>query len=85
MCKIHSAIYELSKHAKSDILVCSTGHLHIEGKLHKCNWVEGENKCYDEVVTLTDALVTTDNEYKKEYKWINIPTKRINAFAFKNS
>ena len=83
MCKIHSAIYELSQHVESDILVCSVNNLHIEGRIHKCDWQKDNNKCYDDIVTLTDAIATSDNGYIKEYKWINIPTKHIGAFAFK--
>ena len=84
MCKIYDAIYELSQHTESNILICSLNHLKIEGELHKCMCDFNESKCYDGVITLKNAVVTCKNdEYKKEYEWINISSKHIQAFAFK--
>jgi len=84
MCKTYDAIYELAKHAESDILICALGHKKIEGHLHKCNSEFHEDKCYDGIVTLKDATVTCfKDENVKEYTWINIPSKHIQAFAFK--
>ena len=82
MCKTYEAIYDLAKKMESDILICSLNHLKVEGQLHKCDSDEG--KCYESVVTLKDAIVTCPHtDYKQEYRWINIPSKHIQAFAFK--
>jgi len=82
MCKTYEAIYDLAKKMESDILICSLNHLKIEGQLHKCDSDEG--KCYKSVVTLKDAVATCPHtDYKQEYRWINIPSKHIQAFAFK--
>ncbi len=84
MCKTYDAIYELSKHTESDILICSLGNLKIEGQLYKCCKEMGHEKCYEGIVTLKDAIVRWhEGEYRKEYKWLNIPSKHIKAFAFK--
>lgn len=85
MCKIHKAIYELAKHVNSDILVCTTGNLHFEGQLHKCNWGEDNNACYEDIITLKNVKVSNyDNMQTREYEWVNIASSRINAFSFKN-
>ena len=84
MCKVHKAIYELAQHVNSDILICTTGNLHFEGVLHKCDWGEGNNACYDAIVTLKDVKVSNyDNRQTREYKWVNISSERIDAFSFK--
>ncbi len=84
MCKTYDAIYNLSKHTESDVLICRLNSIKIEGNLHKCCEEMGQEKCYEGIITLTDATVTSlKNEYQKEYKWINIPSKHIQAFAFK--
>ncbi len=82
MCKTFDAVYELSEHVESDILICFLNHLKIEGKLHKCDKKEG--KCYDDVITLKDAVVTCPKSgYSQEYTWLNVPSKHIQSFAFK--
>ena len=84
MCKTYDAIYELSKHTESDILLCFLRNKRIEGQLHMCDSKFHENRCYEGVITLKDAVVTCRNEdYLREYKWINIPSKYIETFAFK--
>ena len=84
MCKVYDSIYELSKHAKSDVLICYLNHLKVEGHLHKCNSEFHGDKCYDGVVTLKDANIRClKTETTKEFAWINIPSKQIQAFAFK--
>lgn len=84
MCKIYDAIYELSNYAKTDILICSVGHLNVEGKLYKCCAEFGDEKCYEGVITLKDAIVHCSHSGEnKEYKWFNISSKHIDAFAFK--
>ena len=84
MCKTYDAIYELAQHSESDILICSLNNAKIEGKLHRCNCDFKDNRCYDGVITLKNAIVTCyKTEYKKEYEWINIASKHIQAFAFK--
>lgn len=85
MCKTYDAIYELSNHVESDILICSLGHLKVEGQLYKCKEdLFGNSECYDAVVTLKDATVSCHKgEYTKQYKWFNISSKHIQAFAFK--
>lgn len=82
MCKTYEAIYDLAKRMESDTLICSLNHLKIEGTLHKCDTNDG--KCYENVITLKDAIATYPHtDYKQEYHWINIPSKYIQAFAFK--
>lgn len=84
MCKIQDAIYELVNHVKSDTLICSLGDITIEGKLHQCECGFSDCKCYDGVITLENAVVKCcKNDYKKEYRWINISSKQIKAFSFK--
>lgn len=87
MCKMYDAIYELSNHVESDILICSLGHLKVEGTMHKCNELFGEDECYDGVITLKDVKVTcysaNGDEKTKEYKWFNVASKHIQGFAFK--
>ena len=83
MYKINSAIYELLRHVKSDILICVTGNLHIEGQVHRCDWEEGTDECYSDIVTLKNATVTSKGDEPRHYEWINIPAHLINAFAFK--
>ena len=84
MCKTYDAIYELVNHTESDVLICFLDNVKIEGKLYKCDYEMGKEKCYDGIITLKDAIVTCRNEdYVKEYKWINIPSKYIETFAFK--
>ncbi len=84
MCKVHKAIYELSNHVDSDILICTTGHLHFEGELHKCDWDADNNACYDDIITLKNVKVSNyDNQQTREYSWVNISSKRIDAFSFK--
>ena len=51
MCKVHKAIYELSKHVQSNILICTTGNLHFEGELHKCDWDKENDASYSDNVT----------------------------------
>ena len=70
MCKIHKAIYELLEHVDSDILICSTGNLRIEGQVHRCEWYTESSECYDSIVTLKDAHVKCENGHSEEYKWI---------------
>ena len=83
MCKTYEAIYDLSKKMESDVLICSLNHLKIEGQLYKCDHKDG--KCYEEIVTLKDAVVyCPKSDYQQEYGWINIPSKYIQAFTFKN-
>jgi len=85
MCKVHKAIYELAQHVNSNILICTTGNLHFEGELHKCNWEGANNACYDDIITLKNVKVSNyDNTPSREYEWVNISSKRINAFSFKN-
>ena len=82
MCKTYDAIYDLAKSMESDELICSLNHLKIEGKLYKCDSKDG--KCYDDVITLKDAVaICPQSDYRQEYSWINIPSKYIQAFAFK--
>lgn len=84
MCKTYSAIYELAKNSESKILICSLNHLKIEGELHRCKCDFQDNKCYDGIITLKNAVVTSSkNEYRQEYDWINISSKYIQAFTFK--
>ena len=85
MCKVHKAIYELAKFVNSNILICTTGNLHFEGELHKCDWNEENDACYDDIVTLRNVKVSNyDNMQTREYEWVNISSKRIDAFSFKN-
>lgn len=85
MCKTYDAIYELSNHVESDILICALGHLKVEGQLYKCREeLFSSDECYDGVITLKDATVSClKGEHKKQYKWFNISSKHIQAFAFK--
>ncbi len=84
MCKTYDAIYELSNHVESNILICSLNHLKIEGELHNCCDIFDTKECYEGIITLKDAKVYCHTtQTTKEYKWLNIPTKHIQAFAFK--
>ena len=84
MCKTYDAIYELSKYVESDILICSLEHMKIEGQLYKCCSEMGKEKCYEGIITLKNAVITCcKNHEEKHFKWINIPSKFIQAFAFK--
>jgi len=88
MCKTYDAIYELSKHVDSNILICSINHAKIEGELHKCGEVKEEpekfGKCYDGVITLKNAKVTCKQTNEiHEFSWLNISSKHIQMFAFK--
>lgn len=84
MCKTYDAIYELARHSKSDILICSLNHLKVEGILHKCKCDFQDNKCYDGIVTLKNAVVSCcGTDYRQEYEWLNISSKYIQAFTFK--
>ncbi len=84
MCATYDAIYELSNHVESDILICSLNHLKVEGRLYNCEKEFGEKECYDGIITLKDAIVKCpESDYTKEYKWLNISSKHILAFAFK--
>ena len=84
MCKTYDAIYELSNYTKSDILICLTGCMRIEGKLYKCCAEFGDEKCYEGIITLKDAVVKcTHDDNTKEFKWFNVPSKHITSFAFK--
>ena len=82
MYKINSAIYELLRHVESDTLICVTGNLRIVGTVHRCDWEEGTDECYNDIVTLKNATVTSKGEETRHYSWINIPAHLINAFAF---
>ena len=82
MCKTYDAIYDLAKTMETEEVILSLNHVKIEGYLYKCDSKDG--KCYQEVVTLKDAVVECPkSNYRQEYKWINIPSKHIQAFAFK--
>ena len=83
MCKTYDAIYELARHVESNILICCLRHTKIEGELYRC--CENEDcKCYDGVVTLKDAIVTCHaTGAQKQFKWLNVAPKSIEAFAFK--
>ena len=84
MCKTYDAVYKLAQQVESDILICSLPNVKVEGQLHKCGCEFDDNKCYDDIITLKDAVVTchkTNNT--REYKWLNIPSKNILMFAFK--
>ncbi len=89
MCKTYDAIWELSKHAKSNTLICSLNHAKIEGELFRCSFHDDSNKakngeCYDGIITLKNATVSCPKDgYSHEYEWINISSKHIQAFAFK--
>lgn len=84
MCKTYDAIYELSKHTESDVLICFLDDVKIEGLLYRCEYEMGSEKCYDEIITLKDAKVKCSHTQEvKEFAWINIPSKKIMAFAFK--
>ena len=83
MCKIYDAIYELSNHVESDILICSVGHVKVEGHLYKCCQEFGKEKCYDGIITLKEAVVKSCKDEQKEYKWLNISSKHIDMFSFK--
>jgi len=82
MCKTYDAIFELSNYTESNILICSLHGMKIEGELHKCYEEMGQEECYKGIITLKNAKIhCSDGE--KEYKWINIPSRHIQAFAFK--
>lgn len=84
MCKTYEAIYQLKDYVESDILICYLNHLKVEGTLHSCDCNFKESRCYDGIVTLKDATVyCPKTDYKKEFAWLNIPSKKIEAFAFK--
>lgn len=84
MCKMYEAIYELSEHVESDVLICCLGHKTVEGTLHKCNEIFDTDECYEGVITLKDAVVKCHQSNEtKEYKWLNIGAKHIQMFAFK--
>lgn len=84
MCKIYDAIYELAKHVESNVLICSVGHLKIEGELHKCDCITNDCKCYDGIITLKDVIIKCHKSGEEmKYKWLNISSKHIQAFAFK--
>lgn len=82
MCKTYDAIYKLVKKTESNVIILWVGSKKISGELYMCD----DGKCYDEVVTIKDAIVEDcrhkDCEYK-EYKWLNIPSHSISAFTFK--
>ena len=82
MCKTYEAIYELLKHVKSNILICTTSQLKIEGELHRCTKEFSHDECYKGIITLKNATVKAF-EYEKHYEWLNIPSKHIQTFAFK--
>ena len=83
MCKTYDAIHKLAKKTESDAIVLWVGHKKVSGKLYTCD----EGKCYDEIVTLEDAVVEHchgDKECQyREVKWLNIPSHHIKAFTFK--
>ncbi len=92
MCKTYDAVYELAKHAQSNILICFMGDCCIEGTLYSCEEEMGKQKCYDEVITLKDVKIKhhhaginleMNQNHEKEFAWLNIPSKHIKAFAFK--
>ena len=88
MCKIYDAIYDLSKHTESNVLICSLAHSKIEGELYKCGEVKDEphalGKCYEGVVTLKNVKVMCkQTQETHEFAWLNISSKHIQAFAFK--
>lgn len=83
MCKTYDAIYELSEHVESDVLICFLGHFKVEGVLHKCE-DNKKGKCLKDVVTLENAKVMCpEHNYEKEYAWLNVPSHHIQTFAFK--
>ncbi len=84
MCKTYDAIYELSKYTESDVLICFLDHAKMEGKLYKCDYEMGSEKCYEGIITLKDAKVKcAQTGEEKDFAWINIASKQIKAFAFK--
>ncbi len=84
MCKTYDAIYELSNHVESNILICVLNHFKVEGELHSCGDIFGQKECYEGIITLKDAKVhCPKTNTTKEFKWFNISSKHIEAFAFK--
>ena len=87
MCKTYDAIYELVNYTESDVLICFLDNVKIEGKLYKCDYEMGKEKCYDGIITLKDAKIKCFNSHhddkEKEFAWINIPSRQIKAFAYK--
>ena len=83
MCKTFEAIHKLAKKMDSDSVMVWVGLKKISGRLYTCE----DGKCLDEVVTLQDAVVEDCNHPDgcqfREYKWLNIPSHKINAFTFK--
>ena len=80
MCKTYDAIIELSKYMKSNILILSVGKLKIEGELYACE----DERCYKDIITLKDAKIGCfKTDETKHFKWMNIPSAHISAFAFK--
>ncbi len=83
MCKTYEAIQEISKTAESDVVILWVGHKKVSGKLYNCE----DGKCYENIVTLQDAIVESCKEDGEcsffEFKWLNIPARAIKAFTFK--
>lgn len=80
MCKTYDAIFEIRKNVDSAYLVLWIDNLKIKGELHMCD----EHKCkLKDVITLQNATtycMKSGNEH--HYKWLNIPSHWIRAFAF---
>ena len=82
MCKTYDAIYEIAKFVESNVLICRTSNARFEGQVYKCDCYSNDCKCIDGIITLKDAVVTYSNGQTKEYSWVNIAAKHIEAFSF---
>lgn len=86
--KIYDAIYKIAKQTESDVIIIWTRHLKIQGLLLDCE----DSKCLNDIITLQDVTVKCHKHHKeneneenqgKHFKWINIPSCKIDAFTFK--
>ncbi len=83
MCKTFEAIHKLAKNMDSDSIVVWVGLKKISGRLYTCE----DGKCLDDIVTLQDVVVEDCSHAEgcqfREYKWLNIPSRKIVAFTLK--
>lgn len=83
MCHIHEAIHSISKMSESDKITIWVDGAEIHGTIFCCDesGEGGENKCFEDILTLKEACASCGGE-KKHYKWLNIPTYGIQGFTF---
>ena len=82
MCKTYDAIFEIRKSAESSYLILWTNGMVIKGELYCCD-NNHDCKCLKDIITLHNVVVycqKSGEEY--HYKWLNVPSAHVKAFAF---